>query len=153
MADNTQAIDDMVTLLLSALGAGSPGATLLTYVPDLRYDGKEKSTLPDPAKLWARLSHQGVRDGQTSMAAQVSGPDKRRYRVEGLLFVQIFAPMVDGGMDILEKVANIVKNSYRGKISNVAGVIFRNVRINDLPNDGKSYRKNVVAETSYDEIV
>lgn len=146
------AIDEVYGPALTALGPNSATSAFLTYDIDLRWEGKEKTTKPDPTKLWVRCSQQNVTNKQVSMSESVSGPSKRRYEGNGLLFVQLFAPMVDGGMDKLKKVASIVQDAYRGR-QTANGVVFSHVRINELPNDGKSYRANVVAEYSYDTIV
>src|ERR1700744_5034538 len=143
--DYPTAINEMFAVANTALGVASAASTLCGYDIDLRWQGVEKSTKPDASKCWARVSQSGVTAPQSALSDQVSGPSLRRYTPTGLLTVQVFAPMVTTGMDTGRKLAQIARNAYRGT-QTASGVIFRNVRIIELANDGKSYRFNVVAE-------
>lgn len=159
-ASYTVAIDEIFTQARTKLGNGAlnggtaiacPATTLIGYALDIRWQGVEVATPPDATKYWARVSIQGVTEAQVSLADQVTGPAKRRYEPKGLIFVQLFAPMVADGMDNGRKLAMIARDAFRGQ-QTASGVVFRNVRINELSNDGKSYRFNVVAEYEYDDI-
>lgn len=159
-ATYTTAVDEIFAQARAKLGRGSLNAgasigcaatTLIGYEIDVRWQGVELASTPDATKYWARVSIQGVSEAQVSLADEVTGPAKRRYEPKGLIFVQVFAPMVADGMDKGRKLAMIARDAFRGQ-QTASGVVFRNVRINELPNDGKSYRFNVVAEYEYDDI-
>lgn len=113
------------------------------------YQGVESGGKVPTNKFWARVSQQTVIEGQ----ATLRGTDlTRRYRSEGLIFVQLF-----GAKDLIEdyakltKLGALIKTAFRGKQTNGC-IWFRNTRIQELPNEDAWYRLNVVSEYTYDEI-
>lgn len=126
---------------------------------ELRYQGvlfgPGGTALPpiDPGRYWARLSMRNVMSRQSAFVIdQVEGESPIVFESNGLLFVQVFAPMsaVDGfakGL-LLAKLAQAIFRAAETP----SGVIFRNVRISELEDDTKSYRWNVIAEYEFDEI-
>lgn len=141
-----QAIDEMYGLFNTAWAAGAP--TIVGYLPEIRWQGVEKEGSPETKKYWCRVSSQSVLERQITFR---NGTDKR-YQTDGLLFVQVFAPMSDAkAMENLRALAVVARNAFRGKTTS-SMIWFRNVRINELGPDNKAYRCNVVAEYQYDEI-
>lgn len=142
------AIDEMFAKVTSSWNSGT--AAIVGYIPEIRWPGREEAETPPNEKYWARVSQQTVSDKQASITADVQN-GKRRFTGEGLLYVQIFAPMTDPfGYKNGEALAVLARSAFRG--SDTANVIFRNARINNLDPDGKAYRFNVVSEYEYDEI-
>lgn len=141
-----QAIDDIFTLFRTAWLAQT--AAIVGYVPAVRWPGVEEPTRPPVDKFWARVSQQTVIERQITFRNVVD----KRYETNGLLFVQVFAPMSDPqAMERLRALAVVARNAFRGKAT-ASEIWFRNARINELPPDGKAFRCNVVADYQYDEI-
>jgi hypothetical protein len=74
----------------------------------------------------------------------------RRFRNEGLVFVQVFTP-VGGGVSPNDLLATTARNVFRG-VQLAGGLWFRNEGINDVGPDGKWYQQNVTAEFIFDEV-
>lgn len=119
--------------------------SVVGYLGDLRYAGKEIATVADKRKHWARVSTQTVREHQTAF-----GDRAKRYTTRGLLFVQLFSPKLDpNGADQGRQIAEGMKNCFRGK-QTASSVLFQNARIQELQSDDDSFRWNVVTEYQYD---
>jgi hypothetical protein len=151
-----QARDEMFALFLAAWNAHAPG--VVGYIPDIRWQGKELSRVPDGSKHWCRVSLQTVIERQATLS-EPREKGKRRYRTSGLLFVQLFSPKAkaedngeNDGFEEGEKLANVAKKAFRGKKTKPGDVWFRNARVNPLPVEGTSYRFNMVVEYEFDEI-
>lgn len=145
-----QARSEMFALFNDAWTANA--ATIVGYVPEVRWQGKELSTKPDNSKFWARVSIQSVIEQQATLSNCVIEPGKKKYESAGLVFVQLFAPKsVDNSYELLQQLAKVARNAYRGKTT-PGNVWFRNVRINTLAPEQLSYRLNVVSEYEFDEI-
>lgn len=141
-----QAIDEIYGLFRTAWNAGAPA--IVGYTPEIRWPGVEEPTKPETKKFWARVSSQNVTERQITFRNGTS----KRYQTDGLIFVQIFAPMSNAqAMEKLRLLAVVARNAFRGKVTG-SDVWFRNCRINELSPDGTSYRCNIVAEYQFDEI-
>ena len=145
ITDYSNARDEIFAQLTAVLPALN---TLLGYTPNIVYQGVETAVKMPTDKLWVRISQQTVIETQATLRAD----NGRRYRSEGLVFVQIFIPKTEPqnyafGLSC----ANVIKNAYRGKQTNGC-IWFRNVRIQELPAEMAWFRVNVVAEYQYDEI-
>ncbi len=146
----SEASDEINSQFWLAWKAGA--AAIVGYLPEVRWQNDQETETPDGSKFWARVSQQIVLASQTTLANQVSGPDKKRYTASGLVFVQIFCPKSLTTSDQLgRQLAELAQNAYRGK-STSGCIWFRNVRINPLPPEALFYRFNVVAEFEYDDI-
>ena len=97
-------------------------------------------------KPWVRLNVQFI-TGSISDLGQVGD---RRFRNEGLVFVQVFTP-VGGGKSINTVLATTARNVFRG-VQLAGGLWFRNEGIIDVGPDGKWYQQNVSAEFIFDEV-
>jgi len=108
----------------------------------------------DPSRYWVRFSMRGVMSRQSAfvMSPEPDGEEPTEYETNGLLFVQVFAPMskVDGFArgDLLARLAQSI---FRGA-ETPSGVVFRNVRVNELEDDTKAFRWNVIAEYEFSEV-
>lgn len=135
--------------LLDAI-AGSP--------VEVRYQGRFVNTPPDPSKFWMRLSTRNLTSRQTAFVSpdqatvDGSGRGPKVHEERGMLFVEIYAPLTDPeGFERAGKLAELVQDVYQNA-ETPSGVWFRSVRINDLNDDGKSYRFNVVGQYLFDKL-
>lgn len=105
---------------------------------------------PDTDDYFGRLSQRTVTRGQKTFR---NGPEKR-YRTEGMLIVQVMAPMSQAEAGSFAKgraICEGLQSVYTSYPKNQS-VEFLNIRIEELPNDGKRFRFNVIAEYNYDDI-
>jgi hypothetical protein len=127
-------------------------SAIVGYTPDIYWPDVEELIKPDGSKFFARISIQTVLEKQLTLGNCAGDPFKKHYESSGLIIIQLFAPKSLGTSPAkLKKLAELAKNSYRGK-SSESGIWFRNVRINELPKDNLFNRCNVIAEYEYDEL-
>ncbi len=96
---------------------------------------------------WARVTLRHTFGEQASLSG--SG-GTRRWRRDGLLTVQIFIPIGEG-LSEGYSLAKTVVDAFEG-IATTSAVWFRNVRVNEIGNDGEWYQVNVLVDFTYDEI-
>jgi len=145
-----QATDEMKALFLAAWNAET--AAIVTYVPEIRWQGVEKKALPDGSKYWVRFSKQTVTEEQSTLSNCEGLPGQKVYTASGLIFIQLFCPKSEeNAQDLGGKLAAVARNAFRGKTT-PGKVWFRNVRINELSPEDLYVRFNVVAEFEYDEL-
>lgn len=125
---------------------------------EVRYQGKFIKEAPDASKFWMRLSTRNLTSRQTAFVspdmanAQGSGKGPKVHEERGMLFVEIYAPLNDPeAFERAGKLAELVQDVYQNAETS-SGVWFRSVRINDLNDDGKSYRFNVVGQYLFDKV-
>jgi hypothetical protein len=152
VTNHIQARDDCARLFTERFEALNPDV-------EIRYQGVlfalNKALLPvDPSKYWVRFSMRSVMSRQ---AAFVMSDDAEQspiaYETNGLLFVQVFAPM--SAVDGFRKGGLLAQDAQAifRRAETPAGVVFRNARINELEDDTKSFRWNVIAEYEFDETI
>lgn len=77
----------------------------------------------------------------------------RRFGNLGLITVQCFAPLSEGGGLLLaENLSMIARDVYRGR-STETGIWFRRVTIREIGPSDSWYQFNMVAEFQYDEVL
>ena len=129
----------------------SNSAAVAGYVPHVEWQGKQPRETPDTNKIWCRFSIQTVSEEQRTLSYIVVEPNQRRYEVSGFIFVQLFCPKsIVNSWEIGGKLAQVAKEAFRSKRT-PGGVLFRNVRINELKPEDLYHRLNVVGEFEYDE--
>lgn len=101
---------------------------------------------PEDAEPWARATIQHVTGAQASLTG---GLGTTKYRANGLVIVQVFAPVGDGRRELYELAEGVV-NAYRAAR---LPVWFRNVRMNEIGKDGQFEQINVIGEFEYDTII
>ncbi len=80
--------------------------------------------------------------------------EQKRYRTVGALLIQVYGPMSQadsGAFYKCRKLCEALQDLYRAYPKNSV-IEFLNVSIEELPNDGKRFRFNVVADYNYDEV-
>lgn len=126
------------------------GATAIVgYIPRVFFQGVTREDKPEPNKHFVRVSVQTVSDRQVTFR----GADGlRRYRTDGLVIVQLFAPVSEaGGWRKCQRLAVLARDVYRGRTAS-GNIWFRNVRLNELPPENAWDRINVIAEYQFDEL-
>jgi len=119
-------------------------------VPALYYQGLMEPYKPSNI-LWLRATIHTADTEQTTLSTNVGKPGQRRYTVSGLLVVQIFMPKGDDEIiESGEAIAQAIQAEFRNWQSECA-IVYRNSRINELPQEDMFYRLNVVTEFQYDE--
>lgn len=147
-ATRTEARNEMYTIVTDA-NESNPAS--LPYTPELFYRDVTEPGKPGE-RIWLRASVQTVDTEQTTLSTYVGKPGQRRYTTDGFIVVQLFMPKSDdespelGGM-----IADVIKSAFRTKQSAHA-IVYRNIRINELPQENQYYRLNVIAEFQYDEV-
>lgn len=142
----TNARDEVFGLFTEAWNAG----TIVTPVPEIRYQGKEIGATPEG--YFVRLSMQQVGSPQGGFA-MTEEPDASPIAFDtfGLIFVQVFAPMsAEDSWRYGDLLATFARDIFR-RVETPSGVWFRNARYNELDNDKKRYRWNVIVEYDYSE--
>lgn len=79
---------------------------------------------------------------------------EKRHRTVGALLIQVYAPMSQADNAAFfkgRKLCEALQKVYTDYPKNSA-IEFLNVSIEELPNDGKHFRFNVVADYNYDDI-
>ncbi len=148
----TGATADMFGLLLPVWNVQVTAALGLSTPPLLRWQGNEEQEIPPGDQYWGRVSRQTLESDQSSLSTCVGTLGGRRYTELGLIFIQLFGPISDGaGQNKLGKAAEPLRNALRRK-STPNTVWFRRASINELPQEKRWNRLNVVAEFTYDEV-
>jgi len=104
-----------------------------------------KFELPDESRTWARIVVQHAVARQSSLTG---GLGKSKYKSAGTLFIQLFTP-VNVGADYA--LCNQVTSVYVKAVTEGC-IWFKNVRINEIGQDGAFYQTNVVVDFSYEMV-
>lgn len=146
-ASDAAAMDEIYGVLND--GWQADAAEIVGYVPVIRWPGQFEETTPDVTKHWGRVSTQTVSQEKANLS---NSPGDNRYRTDGILFLQLFAPLTDPqGFDKMNALAELARNAYRAK-QLPGDAFFRNERKRELANDNKFFRCNVIVEYQYDAI-
>lgn len=148
MTTGVEAKDAMCQLFRLALMTKAP--PIVGSVPHIVFPWDTEQTIRDAKSYWTRISFRTVTTNQATFRGPTGNP--RRWRVEGLVTVQFFAPMQDEmGARNLELLSPIGRDCFAGQ--KAAGCVwFRRPRIQELDPDGKWHRANAIAVYEYDEI-
>ena len=118
--------------------------------PLLLYDDKRKD-LPEDAP-YARIKVEHVSFGQRTLGGKVSaGGGGSRFNRTGLVTVQIFALSGDG-LTSEDTLVDFALDTLEGEETGSDRVEFRDVRANEVGDDGPWHQTNVVAEFRYDRV-
>ena len=136
-----QATNEILTALKDAWDADGDSSSY-----PIRY--WDTADAASPATPWARAT---VRLQDGAQATLSSDTGARRFRRFGLVTVQIFT---EWGKNTTLKytLTKIVSEAFEGVTTSPGRVIFRNVRVNEVGQDGQWFQTNVLADFEYDEI-
>lgn len=117
--------------------------------------GVEEADKPNAGKFWARLTQNTVRQPLASIGTNTSA-SQRRYRSEGFICIQVFAPKaVNGAYDKAVQLAEHMRvNQFTGSAGITPGrVVFQNARVDDTyKTSGQWYQVELWAEWLSDEV-
>lgn len=140
----TEARDEILDHFTTAWNAGTPP------IPELLYDDKHKD-LPEDAP-YARITLVHGPSPQVTVGGKQSlGGGGQRFRRFGIVTVQIFSVSGDGLTDG-DVLVDLAVDAFEGENTGSDRVEFRNVRANEIGQDGPWFQTNVVAEFTYDRV-
>lgn len=140
VASNDVARDEVYAVLKAAVDASAYAAVPILY-PDTVKDAPKDGTSYMRAFV----------DFTTERLASLGPISNRRYRVMGLVQVQVFTPYGEG-QSSGDLISGVVKRAFRGVNTGSDAISFRNARVVDVGRDGAYVQTNVVAEFDYDEL-
>jgi hypothetical protein len=137
----TQARDEMLATFRTAWTAGPPSSTLPVLYPDVSQEVPSSGA-------WARVMVKHSYGEQATLSGETG---QRRFRHTGIITVQIFTPTGDGQV-LNDQLIAIAKGAFEGVTTSPGRIMFRNVRINEVGQDGQWFQVNVLADFEYDEV-
>lgn len=135
------AIDECAAIMNTMAASLYPTAAL-------RWTGKQVNTPPAADTSWFRWTMQHTEGGQASLSCEHG---ERRWRRNGLIIVQCFAPLDKGGLTLAQRMAESVRDAYQG-MDTPGGVWFRNATTQEVGIDDAWYQVNAVIQFTYDEV-
>jgi hypothetical protein len=136
----TDARDEILDHFTTAWNAQTPPVPLLLY-------GDKHTDLPDDAPF-ARIT---VVHGPSEQVSVGGETGNRRFRRFGVITVQIFA-LAGDGLSSADSFAKIALDAFEGDKTGLDRVTFRNVRINEVGEDGPWMQVNVLADFDWDTV-
>jgi hypothetical protein len=114
----------------------------------MKWQGKDSNDPPVNQSPYIFASINTANEAQSSLANAFS---KMRWKSEGTLMVQCFAPLNKGSIDAAMGMALALKRHFR-KLSTPGGVWFRNVSAKEGGASAAWYQVNFKATFSFDEL-
>jgi hypothetical protein len=133
-----------------AVAAVKSSQSIFGYVPEMVFAKRASNTPPDGSKTWVRIGRTTNKEQQGTLSNCEGINGAKRYDSFGLIWVQIFAPMVPGSDDKARALATLIRDAFRGK--RTGSVIFMDSAIVEVDDADKSIRYNVNSEFDYSEI-
>lgn len=126
-------------------------AALSAPVPTIYYEGDEVDGPPPGKAYWVRFRNEDVLQRPSTIRDGSSG--SRRYRADGLLFGQIFAPRAKSHPQAFEKggkLAEVFQRAFQGQ-SLPGGIVIRDITVRAVPPAEKAWWQwNVNGRYEYD---
>lgn len=146
-----QARDSILALFRTGWIASAETVDVPVFWPDKKTGTKGVASsnveTPPSDEPWARVTLQNVVSGQSSLA---DNTNKKIFTRNGVLTVQIFTPY-GTGLTKSYILTKVVQDTFEGKATS-NGVWFRNVRANEIGQNGEWHQTNVLVEFEYDEV-
>jgi hypothetical protein len=115
----------------------------------VKYDGVDSLDPPSLEVNWARATIGHEDGGQRSLSGPTSG--KIRWGENGVIVVQCFGLMTEGGLTKAVQMACAVRDAFRGRAT-AGGVWFRRQTIREVGIDKGWYQVNATLTFDYDEV-
>jgi len=131
----TAARDEILTLFKTAWDAQG------TVPPVLYWD---RATQPPTSGDWARITLRHTSGGNAAIS-------NRFFVREGLVTVQLFTNFGEG-LSSADLMSKVVSDAFQGQ-QTAGGVWFRNVRVNEIGQDGEWFQTNVLIDFEYNEVI
>ena len=143
----TEAVDDMLGLLNTAW---TTTVVPLGFVALVFDDNPEARPLVESGGDVPNWGKALVRHFDGFQPTLTSDTGKRRFRRTGAMTISIYARQ-DTGRRLLDPAAQAVINALQGKCT-TNGVLFREVRLAEVGQDGVWFAANIIANFEYDQI-
>lgn len=151
VVNHQQAIDETFALINTAW-TGARAIAAVSYNPEMRWEGMEVPTKPGSGKYWARSSMEFDHEQQATLSNCVTAQGKRRFKIEAILYIQVFAPKnVEGARDKGQAIAELLNGALRGKSTIPGAVVFYNASVKTLKPDNEFHRWNVQVDVEFEE--
>jgi len=141
-----QAKDEILTLFTTAWNLNTPPLNGSAVVA-LEFDGVDAQGERDPTKPWARVMVQQT----VSEPVGLGGLSNVRYTRNGIITVQVFTPLSEGGPTKAEQLSVVIREALEGKTTS-GGVWFRVPRITVVGQGAGWYQINTTALFQFDQI-
>ena len=136
-----QARDEILTTFRNAWEAEAISASIPVLYWDIAQDVPTSGS-------WVRVTVRHFAGNKSSLSNEAGS---RRFTHTGTVFVQIFTTHEDG-MVLADDLAIIAMRAFEGEVTSPGRVIFRQVRLNEVGQDGQWFQTNVLADFEYDNI-
>jgi hypothetical protein len=139
-----QAKDEMFGLVLAQANITALGI-------HIEWQGKANNVAPPQDGEWLRVSvrHDPNGSRQASLSCEQG---KRRWRREGVLSVQCFAPQEAGGLKRAMELACAFRDAIQASKGTASGVWFREPNAREIGPDKNWFNANASARFTYDEV-
>lgn len=118
--------------------------------PPLFYTDKHED-LPDNGP-YARITVQHTNFAQATLGGKPAlGGGGRRFRRTGLITVQIFS-VSGSGLTNSDPLVDLTVDTFEGEDTGSDRIEFRNVRANEIGQDGPWFQTNVLVDFEYDRV-
>jgi hypothetical protein len=114
----------------------------------IQWQGKTDDKAPEPTAKWIRVY---IKHASGSQASLASDTGKRKWSRTGVIIVQCFVPLNNGGLDVARAIAASLQNGFQGK-SSPSCVWFRNATVTEVGRDNSWYQVNFSALFTYDDV-
>lgn len=138
VANQTVAKDAIYAVLKTAIEGSTYQALNIVY-PDTKEDTPDGEHI----RVFVDLTDERQRS--------IGGTGLRRYRVYGLIMIQIFTPFGNGEV-LADDIAGVVKGAFRGVNTGADAITFRHARVVSVGQDASWLQTNVTVEFDYDEL-
>jgi hypothetical protein len=147
MASYREAVDEILAQFRTVWLAQAPAALGVATAPPVLYPHQDTGQEPAlTAQPFARVFVTHATGEQRSLGAAGG----RVFTNEGIVFVQVFAPLVGGaGFDKAQRLAEVAKAAFEGV--RTASVWFRAARFQEIGAEGPFYQINVAADFEWSQ--
>ena len=122
---------------------------LLGYMPLIIYPRVVTNKKAPRDKHWLRINIRSLSGEQVAICTTDAG--KKLYRNEGIIIVEMFAPLAVEGGEEQDNLAQLVQNAMRGR-NEPGAVWFRHTAIKDVSDQPDVLRLNVTSEYNYRQL-
>lgn len=146
MARYREAVDEILALFGAAWAANAAAAISAVTTPAIVYEDDEDGA-PDSVAPFCRITVQHADASQRTLGTAGA----RQFEHEGIVFVQVFAPIrARGAMDVAQRLAEVAQAAFEGQ--RTSRVWFRNVRFNEVGRSGPFFQINVAADFQWSQV-
>lgn len=126
------------------------------------WDTYSPAPSPMPTFLWDNVKGDQPKDGDpfihvrvqhlNGVQASLGDGISAKFRSSGKVVVAIRTPIGDG-LTLSDAYVKVTQRAFEGRSTAPDGVLFRNVRVQEVGGEGDWYLVNVIADFEYDRVV